>query len=68
MPFIHTSLRLINRRQDAYREGLFKAWDVSPKDTTSDNEVISDGLSNLIVVDDYDDQDGGAELESKQYR
>ena len=65
--FIHSSLRLISRTQDAYREGPSKAWDVNPDDTSMEEEGVSDGLLELPVPDELDDQDARVELESERY-
>lgn len=65
--FIHSSPQLISCTQDAYKEGPSKAWDVNPEDTTLDEEGVSDGLSNLTMSDEPDDQDSRVELESEKY-
>ena len=52
--YIHSTLRLISRKDPGYKEGPFKRWDQLVDDATCvDEEIQSDGLVEIpsIVMD-----------------
>ena len=63
--YIHSTLRLISRKDPGYKEGPFKRWDQYTDDATCvDEEIQPDGLVELppLIADDPDGQ-----LESDAY-
>ena len=63
--YIHSTLRLISRKDPRYKEGPFKRWDQYIDDATCvDEEIQPDGLVELPIVtaDEFDPQ-----LESDSY-
>jgi HD-like signal output (HDOD) protein len=48
--FIHTNLRLLSRKNDHYKEGATKLWDVAPECADLDAT-----LHDLVTVGDGDD-------------
>ena len=63
--YIHSTLRLISRKDSGYKEGPFKRWDQYTNYATCvDEEIQPDGLVEIPIVtaDEFDPQ-----LESDSY-
>ena len=63
--YIHSTLRLISRKDLGYKEGPFKRWDqYTDAATCVDEEIQLDGLVELplVTADEFDPQ-----LESDTY-